>query len=73
MVDGSYDETSFPRKLLLTNTQIQKIHEVFANVLSANIKFSKTQLSRMIHSEESFLDSVMNFSNKLIDFIVLIL
>ena len=43
---GSYNnEANFPHKLLLTDTQVSKIPKAFANGLSANIKFSKTQLS----------------------------
>ena len=34
--------------MLLTNTYVSKICEVFANGSSANIKFSKTQLSKMV-------------------------
>ena len=46
---GSYNnEANFPHKLLLTDTQVSKILKAFANGLSANIKFSKTQLSKMI-------------------------
>ena len=46
------DETSFPHKLLITDTQVSKICEAFANDSSANITFSKTQLSKMIQSGE---------------------
>ena len=46
---SSNDETNFPHKLL-TNTQVSKICKAFANGSSANIKFSKTQLSKMIQS-----------------------
>ena len=45
-VGNSNDETSFPRKLLLTNIQVSKICKAFANASSTNIKFSKTQLSK---------------------------
>ena len=45
---SSNDETNFPHDLLLANTQVPKICKAFANALSANIKFSKTQLSKMI-------------------------
>ena len=45
-VGNSDDETSFPRKLLLTNIQVSKICKAFANASSTNIKFSKTQLSK---------------------------
>ena len=41
------DETSFPYKLLLTDTQVLRFRKVFANSLSGNIKLSKTQLSKM--------------------------
>ena len=39
---NSNDETNFPHKLLLTNTQVSRLHKVFAYNLSANIKLSKT-------------------------------
>ena len=42
------NETNFPHKLLLTNSQVANFHKAFANHLSADIKLSKTQLSRMI-------------------------
>ena len=45
----SDDETSFYHKLLLTNTQVSKIRETFANVSSANIKFLKTELPKIVH------------------------
>ena len=44
------DETNFPHKLLLTNIQVSKLHKAFANYFSADIKLSKTQLSKMIQS-----------------------
>ena len=42
------DKTNFLHKLLLTDTQVSKIRKAFANGSSANIKFSKTHLSKMI-------------------------
>ena len=42
------DETNFARKLLLTYTQFPKLCEAFENNSSANLKSSKTQLSKMI-------------------------
>ena len=39
------NETNFPHKLLLTNTQVANLRKAFANYLSADIKLSKTQLS----------------------------
>ena len=44
------NETNFPHKLLLTNRQVSNLRKAFANHLSADIKLSKTQLSRMIQS-----------------------
>ena len=42
------NETNFPRKLLLTNRQVANLCKAFAKYLSTDIKFSKTQLSKMI-------------------------
>ena len=50
MIGNSNDETDFPRKILLSDTQVSKIYKAFANGSSANIKFLKTQLSKMIES-----------------------
>ena len=44
------NETNFPHKLLLTNRQVSNIRKTFENYLSADIKLSKTQLSKMIQS-----------------------
>ena len=41
--DSNYVK-NFLQKLLLTNKQIWKLHKVFGNNSSANIKLSKTQL-----------------------------
>ena len=50
LIGNSNDESNVPYKLLLTDSQVSKIHKAFANGSSANIKFSKTQLSKMIQS-----------------------
>ena len=50
LIGSSNDETNFPHKLLLTDTQVSKIRKPLANGSSANIKFSKTQFSKMIQS-----------------------
>ena len=43
---GDYiDETNFPHKLLLANTQVPRIRQAFVIGSSANIKLSKAQLS----------------------------
>ena len=44
VVGDSNGENSFPHKLLLTNTQVSKLCQTFANGSSANIKLSKIQL-----------------------------
>ena len=52
LIGHSNDETNFLLKLLLTDTQVSNIRKTFANGSSANIKFSKTQLLKMIQSGE---------------------
>ena len=49
LIGSSNDETNFPHKLLLTDTKICKD---FANGSNGNIKFSKTQFSKMVQSGE---------------------
>ena len=44
------NEANFPHQLLLTNTQVLNLRKAFANNSSVDIKFSKTQLSKMIQS-----------------------
>ena len=44
------NETNFPHKLLLTNRQVSNLLKAFANYSSADIKLSKTQVSKMIQS-----------------------
>ena len=46
---GYFNENAnFPHKLLLTTTQVLRLLKDFANGSWANIKFSKTQLSKMM-------------------------
>ena len=52
LIGSSNDETNFPHKLLLGNTQVSKIRKAFTNGSSANIKFSKTQLSKIVQMGE---------------------
>ena len=42
LIGNYYNETNFPYKLTLTETQVSKIDKTFANSSSANIKFWKT-------------------------------
>ena len=44
------NESNFPHKLLLINRQVSNLRKAFTNYLSASIKLSKTQLSKMIQS-----------------------
>ena len=50
LIGNSNDEITFPHKILLNGTQVSEICKVFANGLSDDLKFSKTQLSKMIQS-----------------------
>ena len=49
---GNSDEINFPHKLLLTDTQVSKIHKAFANGSWANTKCSKIQLSKIVQLGE---------------------
>ena len=44
------NETNFPHKLLITNIQVSNLCKAFANNSSADIKLSKTQISKIIQS-----------------------
>ena len=44
------NETNFPHKLLLTDRQVLSLRKSFTNNSSADIKLSKTKLSKMIQS-----------------------
>ena len=50
MIGDSNDEANFPHELLLTGRQVSSICKAFSNSSSADVKFSKTQLSKMIQS-----------------------
>ena len=52
---NSNDETNFPHNLLLTDIQVSSIRKAFANGSSANIKFPKTKLFKMIQLGGHFL------------------
>ena len=61
MIVNSDDEANFSCKLLLTNRQVANFCKVFANYLSTDIKLSKTQLSKMIHSGGCFVDFLVHY------------
>ena len=48
LIRDSNDETIFPHKLILIDTQVSEIRKAFANGSSANIKSLKTQLSKIV-------------------------
>ena len=50
MIGNSNDETNFLHELLLKDRQVFSIRKAFSNNSSANIKFSKTQVSKIIQS-----------------------
>ena len=50
MSGDSDDEINFPHELLLTNRQVANLRKAFADKSSADIKFSKTQISKTIQS-----------------------
>ena len=64
MIGNFNDETVFTHELLLTITQVSKIRKAFANGLLANVKFSKTQLSKLLQLW-GFLFSTDTTSNPL--------
>ena len=47
VVRDSNDGNNFPHRLFLTNTQVSKLGKAFANISSAKIKLSKTQLHKI--------------------------
>ena len=57
IVGNSDDETNFPHKLLLTNRQTLSLRKAFNNHTSADIKFSKAQLTKM--QKGKFLKFIM--------------
>ena len=50
MIGNSNDKTNFPHKILLTDGQVANIRKAFSNNLSRDVKFSKTQLLKMMQS-----------------------
>ena len=50
MIGNPNDETNFPHKLSLTNTQVPNLRKAFANKSPTDIKLSKAQLSKKIQS-----------------------
>ena len=44
----SNEETNFPHKFLLTDTQLSRLSKAFGENSTVNIKLSKTQFSKMV-------------------------
>ena len=61
MIGNSDDEINFPHKLLLTNRQVANLHKAFANNSSANIRLSKTQLSKIVKSGDFLVDFLVHY------------
>ena len=55
LVGNSNDETIFPYKLWLTDTQVSKICKAFANGSLANMKFQKLNCIRWYSQEKLWL------------------
>ena len=47
VISDSNDETIFPPKLLLTDTQVSSLRKAFGNISSSTTRLSKTQLSKI--------------------------
>ena len=50
VIRDSKNKNNFQHKLLLTNTQVLKLHKALTNNYLANIKLSKTQLHKIVQS-----------------------
>ena len=53
------NETNFPHELLLTDRQVSSLHKSFVSHSSADIKLSKTKLSKMTESGGVFLSRLL--------------
>ena len=60
----NFEDEEFPHELFLTTGQTTKIRKVFANKMLTDIKFSKTQISKIIQSCGSFGSWLGNLGNK---------
>ena len=60
VIGDSSDKTSFPHNLLSTERQFPRLRKAFVNNLSAIMKLSKTQLSKMVKIRRFSLPLMMN-------------
>ena len=63
LIRKSSDETNFPHKLLLIDTQVSKMRKTFLNFSSANIKFSTIQLSKIVQLKGFLLSPLNTFGS----------
>ena len=61
VIGHSNDETNFLHKLSLTDMQVPKLCKAFANHSSVKIKWSKTQISKIVQSGEFLTLPVARF------------
>ena len=76
IIGDSNGKTNFPYELLLTGKQVSSIRKAFTNNSSTDIKFSKTQLSKMIQSGGLFgklLDPLLKTALPLIKNVITLL
>ena len=52
MISDSIDETTFPPKILLTDTQVSSLCNALGNISSSTTRLSKTHQSKIIQLEE---------------------
>ena len=60
----NFEDEELPHKLFLTRRQTTKMRNAFANNMSTDIKFSKTQISNIIQSGGSFGSWLGNLGKK---------
>ena len=59
-----FEVQELPHELFITTRQTTKIRNAFANNVSADIKLSKAQISRITQSVESFSSWLANLGKK---------
>ena len=55
------NETNFPHKLLLTNTQVSNLRKAFANNSSDDIRLSKPNYQRLFNQEDFLVDYLVHY------------
>ena len=65
LIGNSNDEIDFPHELLLSDTHVSEICKAFLNCLSANVKFSKNQMSKTVQLGGFVIRDIPIFGNVL--------